>query len=108
MTRIWPPSLIQRSVESLLRKIKHIPTPSNIFQGADEEKLIITEVQTHEMRKYLLSIDPNKSVGPDEISPRLKECCAQLETPITSLFNKSLTQARVPRAWKKGKHNPHL
>ena len=31
----------------------------------------------------------------------LKKCCAQLKTPITSLFNKSLTQARIPRAWKR-------
>ena len=35
-----------------------------------------------------------------------KECCAQLETPITSLFNKSLTQARVPRAWKRANITP--
>ena len=80
----------------------YIPTPSNIFQGPDEEKLIITEIQAHDLRKYLQKIDPNKSVGPDEILPRLlKECCARLETPITGLFNKLLTQARVPRACKR-------
>ena len=80
-----------------------IPTPSNIFQGPDEEKLIITEIQAHEVRKYLQKIDLNNSVGLDEISTRLlKECCAQLETPVTSLFNQSITQARVPRAWKRG------
>ena len=84
-----------------------IPIPSNIFQGPDEEKLIITEIQAHEVRKYLHKIDPNKSVGLDEISPQLvKECCAQLETPITSLFNKSLTQARVLRAWKRANITP--
>ena len=100
MTKIWLPYLIQRSVAFLLRKVKQISlTPSNIFQGSNEEKLIITEIQAHEVRKYLQKIDPNKSVGPDEILSRLlKECCAQLETPITSLFNKSLTQARIPRA----------
>ena len=27
-----------------------IPTPLNIFQGPDEEKLIITEAQTYEVR----------------------------------------------------------
>ena len=86
-----------------------IPTPSNIFQGPDEEKLIITEIQAREVRKYLYKIDPNKSVGPDEISPRLlKECCMQLEIPIASLFNKSLIQARVPRAWKRTNITPIL
>ena len=84
-----------------------IPTPLNIFQGPDEEKLIITEIQAHEVGKYLHKIDPNKSVGPYEISPRLlKECCAQLEIPLTRLFNKSLTQARVPRAWKRANITP--
>ena len=48
-----------------------IPTPLNIFQGPDEEKLIITEIEAHEVRKYLHKIDSNKSIGPDEISPRL-------------------------------------
>ena len=84
-----------------------ISTPSNVFQGLDEERLITTEIQAHEVRKYLQKIDPNKSVGLQEISPRLlKECCAQLETPITSLFNKSLTQTRVPRAWKRANITP--
>ena len=84
-----------------------IPTLSNIFPGPDEEKLIITKIQAHEARKYLHKIDPNKPVGSDEVSPwLLKECCAQLETPITNLFNKSLTQARVPHAWKRANITP--
>ena len=84
-----------------------IPTPSNIFQGPDEEKYVITKIQGHELRKYLRKIVPNKSVGPVEISPRLlKECSAQLESSVTSLFNKSLTQARVPRAWKRANKTP--
>ena len=79
-----------------------IPIYSNIiFQGPDEEKLIITEIQAHEVRKFLHKIDPNKFVSPTENSPRLlKEFCAQFETPIKRLSNKSLTQARVPRALK--------
>ena len=52
--------------------------PLNIFQGLDEEKLIITEIQAHEVPKYLPKIDPIKSVGPDEISPLLlKKCFTQ-------------------------------
>ena len=55
--------------------------------------LFINEIQLHEVRKYLQKIDPNKSTGPDDISPRiLKEYCVQLEYPITLLFNKSLSQ----------------
>ena len=84
-----------------------IPTPLKIFQGPDEEKLVITEIQTNEVRKYLQKIDPNKSTGPDDISPRiLKECYTQLENPVTRLFNKSLAQAAVPRAWKRANITP--
>ena len=36
-----------------------ISTLSDIFQGPDEEKLIITEIKAHEVRKYLQKIDSN-------------------------------------------------
>ena len=59
-----------------------------------KKMLFINEIQLHEERKYLQQKkDPNKSTGPDDISPRiLKEYCIQLEYPITLLFNKSLSQ----------------
>ncbi len=64
--------------------------------------LYIKEIKEHEVRKYLRKIDPNKSTGPDDISPRvLKECSDQLEYTIPLLFNKSLVQGRIPGAWKK-------
>ena len=74
-----------------------VPSPLKIFQGSNEEKLIITEIQTHEVRKYLQKLDPNKSTDPDDISPRvLKKGCVQLENPITLLFNKSLSKSEYP------------
>ncbi len=61
--------------------------------------LSIKELQAHEVRKYLRKIDPNKSTGRDDISPRvLKECSDQLGYPITLLFHKSLAQGRLPGA----------
>ena len=57
-----------------------IPTKLNIFQSTDEEKLTMTEIHVHEVHKYLLKIDPNKSVGPYEISPWL------LKAGILKLF----------------------
>ncbi len=69
--------------------------------------LAIKETQAHEVRKYLRKIHPNKSTGPDNISPRvLKECSDQLEYPLTLLFNKSLAQGRIPGAWKKANITP--
>ncbi len=69
--------------------------------------LVIKEIQAHEVRKYLRKIDPNKTTGPDNISPRvLKECSDQLEYPLTRLFNKSLAKVRIPGAWKKANITP--
>ena len=69
-----------------------IPTALNIFIGSDEEKLEIAEIQVHEFHRYLQKIYPNKSTSPDKISLQiLKECCAQLEIPITCLFNKFIS-----------------
>ena len=38
------------------------------YQKSNQEVLTITKTQTHEMRKYLQKLDPNKSTGPDNIS----------------------------------------
>ena len=61
-----------------------------------------TEIQIHEVQEYLQKIYPYKSTDPDEVSLLiLKECCAQLVSPITHLFNKSPTQVRAPCSWKR-------
>ncbi len=48
-----------------------VPDPIKIFQGSDEEMLSISATEAHEVRKYLRQIYPNKSTGPDNISPRV-------------------------------------
>ena len=84
-----------------------LPTMPNIFQGCEEEKLTISEIETQEVLNHLQKININKSAGPDEISPRiLKECGPQLVNPITLLFNKSLSQSKIPQSWKKANVTP--
>ena len=86
-----------------------IPTTLNIFHVPDEEKLHVTKIHVHKVCKYLQKIDLNKSIGPDEVSTLMpKQCCAQLESPTTHLFNKPLTLTRVPRAWKRTNITPIL
>ena len=53
------------------------------------------------MLSGLLRIDPYKSVGPDDIHPRiLKELAYELYRPLTHIFRTSMATGIVPDAWK--------
>ncbi|CAM9968270.1 unnamed protein product, partial [Heterosigma akashiwo] len=58
--------------------------------------------------KVLRSLDVNKSVGPDGVSPRvLKHCAIQLVAPlITRLFQKIGKAAEFPASWKVARVTP--
>lgn len=53
------------------------------------------------VRNLLLSLDSNKSPGPDKIAPRvLKELANEISPFLTDLFQQSLESGAVPREWK--------
>ncbi|XP_065652841.1 uncharacterized protein LOC136080156 [Hydra vulgaris] len=48
---------------------------------------------------YLKGLNPNKSIGADNISPKvLKECAVQMTYPLTLLYNKALSEGSTPTA----------
>ncbi len=52
----------------------------------------------------LCELNPNKSPGPDSLHPRfLKEVASELKKPLSMLFNKSLTDSKLPDMWKTAK-----
>ncbi|XP_065645600.1 uncharacterized protein LOC136076064 [Hydra vulgaris] len=56
---------------------------------------------------YLKGLNPNKSIGADNISPKvLKECAAQMTYPLTLLYNKALSEGSTPSAWKQSHVTP--
>ena len=58
--------------------------------------ILVTEVQD-----MLLSLDTNKSIGPDGISPYfLKWGVQKLAPSLVSLFNYSLVTCQIPNIWK--------
>ena len=69
----------------------------------------ICDIQvTEEMvRKELLNLNVNKSLGPDNIHPRiLKELAEHLTEPVTLLFNKTIVNGVIPQDWKEAYVSP--
>ena len=59
------------------------------------------------VRKLLENLNPNKSMGPDLIHPRVLKQLARVVAPIlTVIFNKSLHSAEVTEDWKKANVAP--
>lgn len=65
------------------------------------ESFFIKPVTEDEVEKELLKIDPTKSTGIDDLSPRVIQQIAPLiKQPLTSIFNKSFTTGRIPENLK--------
>jgi hypothetical protein len=58
------------------------------------------EVTVQGVQKLLANLDPTKSMGPDDISPRvLKESSNELAPVLTYIFNQSLSSGELPDDW---------
>ena len=54
-----------------------------------------------EVYRELMSQNPRKSCGPDQITPKLiKQSAVQLTIPLTIIFNKAIVSATYPNPWK--------
>ena len=53
-------------------------------------------INIEEVKKRLYNLKEEKSVGPDELSPRLlKKLADEIAEPLTMLFRKSLDEAQL-------------
>merc|ERR1712035_97554 len=67
----------------------------------EDKRLNSISVSRTEVLKKLKELDIRKAVGKAEISGWvLKECAEELSHPITTLFESSLKQGRIPYQWK--------
>ncbi|XP_065671649.1 uncharacterized protein LOC136089527 [Hydra vulgaris] len=56
---------------------------------------------------YLKGLNPNKSIGADNVSPKvLIEYAAQMTYPLTLLYNKALSEGSTPTAWTQSHVTP--
>ena len=59
------------------------------------------------IKKLLGELDHRKSVGLDNVHPRvLKECCESLCLPLMLLFKKSYLEGSLPSVWKRANVTP--
>ena len=73
-------------------------TTTNETSGASLSDIVITAEDVHEA---LVSLDPNKVMGPDGISPKvLKYCADALCQPISYLFQLTITNSYLPSEWR--------
>ena len=71
------------------------------------ERLQIFEFTVEETYNVLLSLDVNKSVGPDGMSSRmLRDTAYSSSVSLTDIFNYSLKTGIFPSDWKKANVSP--
>ena len=88
---------------------------SSVFTNEDtssfpefEDKPLLSELTSinitpEEIKSKLSKLNASKSAGPDGIHPKiLKEISAEISTPLSLLYKKSLQDSKVPQAWKEG------
>ena len=75
--------------------------PSTTEKRLHTERLHHITLTQKEVKEKLLSLRIDKSPGPDGIHPRLlKEMAEVLCGPVTTIFNRSLSDAELPQDWK--------
>ena len=83
------------------------PTLSAPPSSGVGEKLDSIELTASEVREVLLSLDPNKACGPDNIpGSLLQNTAAEIAPSLCKIFNLSLSRGVVPVLWKRANVTP--
>ena len=65
------------------------------------DSIVEVELSIEMIRKEITSLNPNKSLGPDEIHPiMLKELVDHIDVPLYNVMQKSLAEGILPEDWK--------
>ena len=73
----------------------------SILTYRTDSRLASINILTSEVQDILLSLDTDKAIGPDHISPfLLKHGATELAPSLARLFNYSLSSCQIPNIWK--------
>ena len=75
--------------------------------SAGKDSFGFVEISVDLVLTLLQTLDPKKSTGPDGLSARfLREVAAEIATPLTNLYNASLSCGKFPSDWKRSHITP--
>ena len=84
---------------------KDIPIPE--FKADVKDFLTNINITKNDITKSLKSLKICKSPGPDNMHPRvLRELAHELSYPLLLIFNKSMSQGKIPTQWKPAEVRP--
>ena len=83
----------------------HVPTMPNRTNSS----ILNLQITEDMVKTKLRALNPNKSVGPDNIHPQLlAELTDHIASPIAFLFNETLIRGSLPNDWKLANVSPHF
>ena len=92
-------NILQKQFSSVFTKeqVGELPSITNKTDNRIQDCAVSVEM----VRKEILSLNINKSCGPDEINPRmLTERVDFIASPLALLMNKTLEYGSLPQDWK--------